>query len=167
MLQEEDLEVGPHAGPQEDTRVHLGPAVELGREVHGGPGQEVRRAEHLHAGDQGAGDGGGEEGAGHRLVPPDVPALAKGARVEDVEEPSEHPGDVLVGQDIEGTFEEGREEMGRGRSRVLHQHREGPREMDAGRSILDCYRLPHVIIVVIAICICLKFRNSFTFLLFV
>ena len=97
MLQKQDFEVVPLAGSPEDPRVCPGPAVEPGREVHGGPGQEVSRAEHLHARHQGQGGGGGEEGAGHRLVPPGVAATTKGARgpgVEDVEDSPEHPGDV-------------------------------------------------------------------------
>ena len=126
--------------------------MEPGGEEHGRLGQEVPRAEYLHAGDQGEGGGGGEEGAGHRLVPPDVPATTKGAGrpgVEEVEDPAEHPGDVLgvLGQDREGALQEGREEMGRGRRRVLHQHREGPGKTKTS------LRAQYVIIVVIAVVI--------------
>ena len=98
MFQKQDLEVVPLAGSPEDPQVCSGSTVEPGGQEHGGPGQEVSRAEHLHAGHQGEGGGGGEEGAGHRLVPPGVPAMTKGSRgpgVEDVEDPPEHPGDVL------------------------------------------------------------------------
>ena len=79
--------------------------------------------------------------------------------MEDVEDPLEHPGDVSVGQERDGSFEKGREDMGRRRRRLLGQYREG---LYAGRSrngCLACYRLANVINVVITvvICICLQF----------
>ena len=96
VFQKKYLETVPPVPPAV-ARVCPKSAVEPGGEEHGGSGQEVPRADHLHAGDQGDGGGGGEEGAGHRLVPPGVPATTKWARgpgVEDVENSPEHPGDV-------------------------------------------------------------------------
>ena len=45
-----------------------------------GHGRKSPRPEGVHAGHELAGDGGGEEGGGHRLVPPDIDTNTEGSR---------------------------------------------------------------------------------------